>query len=138
MEREIAVDTSVRVRYAETDQMGIVYYANYLVYFEVGRTAFIRQVWKPYAEIESLGYVLPALSASVEYKGSASYDDLLTIKTILKDYNRVKLTFGYEITREDGKLIAIGSTLHCFTELDGKPRRMMKELWDFLQELDSK
>ena len=136
METEIIVETSVRVRYAETDQMGIVYYANYLIYFEIGRTEFIRKIWKPYSEIESYGYILPALSAAVQYKGSARYDDLLKIKTVLKKYSRVKLEFNYEITREDGRSIATGTTVHCFTDLNGKPRRMMGELWELLRRLE--
>jgi acyl-CoA thioester hydrolase len=112
--------------------MGFVYYANYLVYFEVGRTSFVRQVWKPYSEIEKEGYILPVLSASIEYKNSASYDDLLTIETTLKSFSRTRLQFDYQVFREDGTLLAIGHTEHCFLYPSGKPRRMPEELWEVL------
>lgn len=135
MEGKISATTSLRVRYADTDRMGFVYYANYLIYFEVGRTEFIRQLWKPYSELEADGYILPVLNAGVEYLNSARYDDLLTIKTTLKEYTQVKLYFEYEIYRDDLTLIAKGFTKHCFADPNGKPRRMQKEMWEFFESL---
>ncbi len=130
MEGKINAETKIRVRYADTDKMAIVYYANYLVFMEVGRTEFIRQVWQPYAEFEAEGYILPVLSASVEYLGSAKYDDLLTVKTYLKEFTKLKLYFEYEIFLEDGTKIAHGSTKHCWADENGKPRRLSNEMWD--------
>lgn len=117
--------------------MGIVYYANYLVYFEVGRTELIRQYYKAYSDIEMDGYVLPALSATLNYKNSATYDDLLTIKTTMRDWTRLRLFFDYEIYKQNGVLLCTGTTEHCFTDIHGKPRRMPKELWEALERLCS-
>ena len=129
----ITGETQIRVRYGDTDKMGIVYYANYLEYFEVGRTEFIRQYYKPYAKIEDDGFVLPALSARVEYKNSATYDDLLTVKTTLVSFTRVRLRFEYTIYREERILVCIGATEHCFTDYAGKPKRMSEEMWAALK-----
>ncbi|MBC8276592.1 MAG: YbgC/FadM family acyl-CoA thioesterase [FCB group bacterium] len=115
--------------------MRIVYYANYLVYFEVGRTEFIREYYKSYSEIEHDGYVLPVLSASLNYKSSATYDDLLTIRTSLNKFTRVRLFFDYEVYNERGTLLCTGSTEHCFTDENGKPRRMPPELWNAMKTL---
>jgi len=131
---KITAEIQIRVRYADTDKMGIVYYANYLVYFEVGRTEFIREHYKSYSEIELDGYVLPALSASLNYKNSAAYDDLLTVKTTLDKFTRLRLFFDYEVCNESGTLLCIGSTEHCFTDANGKPRRMPPELWEAMNE----
>ena len=137
MEGKITTTTQIRVRYADTDKMGIVYYANYLIYFEVGRTEFIRQIWKPYSEIEKMGYILPVLSAEVKYKNSASYDDLLTIKTTLVKFTKTRLIFNYEVYQEDSSLLAVGATEHCFSHPDGRPRFMPEELWDWVNEIAS-
>ena len=139
MDGKISSDTKFRVRYADTDKMGIVYYANYLTFMEVGRTEIIRQVWRPYAEFEAEGYVLPVLSAEVKYIGSARYDDLLTVRTHLKEFTKVKLYFEYEIFLEDGTKIAVGNTRHCWADEDGNPRRLSNELWeDFIKVNDGK
>jgi len=131
----ITGETQIRVRYGDTDKMGIVYYANYLVYFEVGRTEFIRRYYKPYSGIEKEGYILPALKARLEYKNAATYDDLLTVKTTLVKFNKIRLYFEYEIYRQDGVLVCMGSTEHCFTDYSGRPKRMTEEMWGALQAL---
>ncbi len=131
----ITGETQIRVRYGDTDKMGIVYYANYLEYFEVGRTEFIRQYYKSYARIEGEGFVLPALSAQVEYKNSATYDDLLTVKTTLVSFTRVRLRFEYAIYKEEGILVCTGATEHCFTDYAGKPKRMSEEMWERLKKI---
>jgi acyl-CoA thioester hydrolase len=130
---EITTFTKIRVRYADTDKMGIVYYSNYLIYFEVGRTEFIREIWKPYSELERAGYILLVLSAEIHYNNSAIYDDMLTIETTLAEFNRVRLKFNYKIYRQGHILIATGATEHCFSYQNGKPRRMPQELWEILQ-----
>ena len=134
MAGKITAETKIRVRYADTDKMRIVYYANYLVYFEVGRTEFIREYYKSYSEIESDGYVLPVLSASLNYKNSATYDDLLTVKTTLRKFTKLRLFFDYEVYNEEGSLLCTGKTEHCFTDETGKPRRMPPELWQAMNE----
>ena len=135
MAGEVSVTTNLRVRYADTDKMGIVYYANYLVYFEVGRTEFIRKLWKSYSEIEKAGYILPVLSSGVEYKASAFYDDMLEVKTILENHSGARIKFRYEIRREGGALLAVGFTEHCFAAPEGRPRKMPAELRNRLREL---
>ena len=134
MAGKITAETKIRVRYADTDKMRIVYYANYLIYFEVGRTEFIREYYKSNSEIEHDGFVLPVLSASLNYKNSATYDDLLTVKTTLNKFTRLRLFFDYEVYNESGTLLCTGSTEHCFTDENGKPRRMPAELWKAMNE----
>ena len=135
MAGKINAETQIRVRYADTDKMRIVYYANYLIYFEVGRTEFIRKYYKSYSEIEKDGYILPVLSASLNYKNSAAYDDLLTIKTTLNKFTKLRLFFDYEVCNQDGILLCTGSTEHCFTNENGKPRRMPPELFNAMKNL---
>ena len=135
MEGKISGVTYIRVRYAETDKMGIVYYGNYLTYFEVARTEFVRSLGKAYSSFEARGFILPVLEAYVRYLGSARYDDLLTVKTTLKKFSRVRLDFEYEITRDEGKIIAAGYTRHCWADIEGKPQRISDEIWGFFQSL---
>jgi acyl-CoA thioester hydrolase len=86
-------DHEHRVTYAETDQMGFVYYANYLVYFEIGRTEYIRSSGMSYKQLEDLGYMLPVLEASCKYHKPAKYDDILTIRTKVTDFKGIRLVF---------------------------------------------
>ncbi len=113
-------EAKVRVRYKETDQMGMAYHANYLVWFEVGRTELMRKVGMPYAEFEKSGLFLPVLKVFCEYKHAVSYDDLLTIITRLDQLGNVRLTFHYEIRKEE-KLHASGYTEHAFINMKGRP-----------------
>lgn len=127
-------EAKVRVRYKETDQMGMAYHANYLVWFEVGRTELMRKVGMPYAEFEKSGLFLPVLKAFCEYKHAVSYDDLLTIITRLDQLGNVRLTFHYEIRKEE-KLHASGYTEHAFINMKGRPVALKKHspfLWNCL------
>ena len=137
MEGKISHTAQIRVRYADTDKMGFVYYANYLVFFEVGRTEFIRRYYKPYSDIEASGYVLPALSADVEYIRSAYYDDLLDIETVLEEQKGVRIKFYYEVKRA-GELLARGHTTHVFTNKKGKPVKVPRELRERFKDLRGK
>jgi acyl-CoA thioester hydrolase len=126
----IASTTEFRIRYSETDQMGRVYYSNYLVFFEVGRTHLIRQHWKPYSALESDGYFLPVLEANCRYHHPIGYDDLIRIETHLSLARPTVLRFDYSLTcPEKSFLVAEGFTEHCFMNRDGKPRRMPPELF---------
>lgn len=91
----------LRVRYSETDQMGIVYHANYLPWCEVGRTELIRQLWKPYSEVERDGYLLAVTDVALRYHRSARYDDLIRVETTLEEVRSRSVTFGYKIARVD-------------------------------------
>jgi len=115
----------VRVRYAETDQMGVVYYANYLVWFEIGRTDLLRQNGWSYREMEVDGYSLPVIDAQCAYKASAKYDDEIEVRTSGGMVSPVRVKFSYEVVRAaDRTLLATGSTVHATLDRDGKPCRL--------------
>ncbi|MCB9934906.1 MAG: acyl-CoA thioesterase [Planctomycetes bacterium] len=106
-------DVTIRVRYAETDQMGVVYHSNYLVYFEIGRTEMMRAAGISYAELESRGYVLAVIESSMRHTGSAKYDDELTVRTWLREVSKTRLRFEYAVMR-DGKALTTGHTVLAF------------------------
>ncbi|MEX6625874.1 acyl-CoA thioesterase [Tenacibaculum salmonis] len=112
--------TTVRVRYAETDQMGVVYYGNYAQYFEIGRTELLRCSGVTYKFMEENGVMLPVISLSCDFKKSALYDDELTITTSVKKTPSVKIKFDYEITNQDQQLICTGNTVLVFINMKTK------------------
>ena len=127
-------ETKIKVRYQETDQMAFAYHANYLSWFEIGRTELMRELGLPYIEFEKSGLFLPVLKAYCEYKLAARYDDDLVIITVLDSLQRVRITFKYEVRRE-GKLIALGYTEHAFINRESKPvalRKFSPFLWNRL------
>jgi acyl-CoA thioester hydrolase len=117
--------TRLRVRYAETDQMGVAYYANYLVWFEVARTDFLRQFGWTYREMEAGGVFLPVIEAHCEYRRPARYDDELIVETSGRLVSKVRLTFEY-VVRVAGQtdVVATGYTAHAATDPAGKPCRL--------------
>lgn len=106
----------VRVRYAETDQMGVVYHGNYAVYFEMGRVEWLRNIGISYKAMENEGVMLPVVSLSMQYKRPARYDDLLTVKTIFKNCSGVKIEFDYEIFNQEKELLTTGNSLLVFVD----------------------
>jgi len=113
--------TETRVTYAETDAMGIVYYANYLRWFEVGRTELMRSLGIAYKEIEEQGTFLPVSEVFCKYRASARYDDVLIIETSVDFLKRASLQFAYRILRKsDGAELVTGSTLHAFIDQEGR------------------
>jgi acyl-CoA thioester hydrolase len=117
--------TRVRVRYAETDKMGVVYYANYFVWFEVGRTDLLRNAGWSYREMEAEGFTLPVIEAHCDYRQSARYDDDLEIRTGGLLASPVRVQFAYEIVRpEDATLIATGRTVHASLGRNARPCRL--------------
>ncbi len=124
----------IRVRYAETDGMGVVYYANYLTWFEVGRTDLLRQLGRSYREIEENERIhLPVVEAHCRYHKPARYDDLVDIVTRASRPSRARLQFDYELSRtQDGVLLASGSTLHVAVGRDGRPCRLPRNLQELL------
>ncbi len=124
----------IRVRYAETDRMGVVYYGNYLTWFEVGRTDLLRQLGRSYREIEENERIhLPVVEAHCRYHKPARYDDLVDIKTRASRPSRARLQFDYELSRaQDGVLLASGSTLHVAVGMDGRPCRLPRNLQELL------
>lgn len=109
-----------RVRYAETDMMGIVHHSNYFVWFEAGRSDMCRALGVPYTEWEKQGVFLPLVEAHCRYKSPAEYDELLVLETVIEKINSVSVTFGYRLTRKGGGLVCEGRTKHAFTGTDGK------------------
>ena len=118
------VETRVRVRYAETDKMSVVYYANYFVYFEVGRVEWCRARGFDYGRMErEEGAVLVVAEARCRYRAPARYDDLLAIRTSLKHVRNSVIVFSYEILNaETGSLLAEGETTHVLTDAQIRPR----------------
>lgn len=118
-----AVSGSYRVIYGDTDQMGVVYYANYLVFFERGRCDFMRARAFAYADMEREGFFLPVADAAVKYLKPARFDDLLTIETTLVEVGRSSLHFTYRVLRGDD-LLCTGTTRHACVNRDGRPVRL--------------
>jgi len=115
----------LRVRYAETDQMGVVYYANYLVWFEVGRTDLLRESGWTYRDMETEGFSLPVIEAQCAYLQSAKYDDELEVRTIGAMVSPVRIRFSYEVVRlADAATLATGTTIHATLDRNGRPCRL--------------
>ena len=115
-------ETHVRVIYGDTDQMGVVYYANYFRYFELGRSEFFRARGGTYQEVEREGWFLPVVEAQCTYRAPARYDDLLRIETTLEELRRASLVFSYEIRRaSEETLLCSGRTIHACVGRDGRP-----------------
>ncbi len=132
------VESMVRVRYQETDQMGVVYHANYLVWFEIGRTDWIRETGLSYSQLEQMGLLLPVLEVLCKYKQPAKYDDEVIIQTTLAEMKGVRITFQYQARRKrDGQLLAEGSSQHVFASPELRPinlKAKMPELYQLLSE----
>ena len=123
----------LRVRYAETDGMGVVYYANYLVWFEVGRTEWLRLTGWTYREMECDGISLPVIEAHCEYRQPARYDDQIEIATRGTLVTPVRIRFDYEVTRgADGTIAAVGHTVHAAVDTGGKPCRLPAHVREML------
>lgn len=120
-ESEPAVRTTIRVRYAETDQMGVAYYANYLVWFEVARGALCRERGIDYREMEADGLFLPVLEARCRYRSPARYDDELTVSVHVAELKSRTVRFAYRILR-GAELLAEGETLQMLVNRDSRPR----------------
>lgn len=119
--------TPLIVRYAETDQMGVVHHSNYAVWFEAGRTDFISKMGLPYSKIEKEGAMLPLLELKCKFKSFAKYEDEIIVKTSIKDYTGSRLVFRYEVCKADSdKLITEGETMHCWTNSSLKPVNIKK------------
>lgn len=115
-------EIQIRVRYAETDQMGYVYYGNYATYYEVARVEALRNLGLSYKELEASGIMMPVLENRSKYIRPAKYDDLLTVKTAIKDKPGVRIKFDYEIFNEENTLLHIGETTLVFVDMKtGRP-----------------
>ena len=125
--------TFYRVIYGDTDQMGVVYYANYLRWFEKGRAEWLRQIGLPYGEIERQGFHFPVAEVTCRYSQPSRYDEVVKIETELAELGRASLTFNYRIHREsDNARLATGSTRHACIDRAGHMARIPKMLKDAL------
>ncbi|MEQ1912939.1 MAG: thioesterase family protein [Vicinamibacterales bacterium] len=121
----------VRVRYAETDRMGVVYHANYFVWFEVGRTDLLRNSGWTYREMESEGFTLPVIEAHCQFRQPARYDDELDIRARGTQLSPVRVRFDYQVVRASDELVlAEGHTVHASLDHHGKPRRLPERVLD--------
>lgn len=111
-------ETKIRVRYSETDQMGYVYYGNYPAYFEVGRAEAMRELGYTYRQMEEKGVMMPIVSMSVKYKKPAFYDDLLVIRTTVKDLPTSRMHFFYEVINEKLQIVNQGETILAFIDVN--------------------
>ncbi len=124
--------SQIRVRYAETDQMGYSYYANYFTWFEVGRSELMREAGKSYRDVEMEGFILPVIEAHCNYKRPALFDDLLMVHTWISYLKSRKVTFEYRITRND-ELLVEGYTVHMPVSPKGRPTALSKEILELLR-----
>lgn len=127
-------ETEIRVRYGETDKMGIVYHGNYAQYFEIGRTEWLRNFGISYKQMEDDGIMLPVISLTINYKRSARYDELIKVKTELKKKPTAKIEFDYEITNEKGEILTTGNSVLVFMDMaKNRPTRCPQYILDQLQ-----
>ncbi|MBZ4401770.1 thioesterase family protein [Myxococcus faecalis] len=129
------VEARLRVIYGDTDQMGVVYYANYFRYFEFARSEFFRARGGSYRELEGSGLMLPVAEASCAYKAPARYDDMLVIRASVSELRRASVVFTYELFREGEPrtLLCTGRTLHACVGRDGKPTRLPESVARLLE-----
>jgi acyl-CoA thioester hydrolase len=118
-----AVATPIRVRYAETDAMGVVYYGNYLAYFEDGRVTYLQRKGIPYSEMEAAGVFMPVAEAYCVYRAPARFEDELTVETSIGEAGRAKVRFDYVVKRGPD-VLAEGYTVHAARSRDGRPVRI--------------
>lgn len=127
-------ENKIRVRYAETDQMGYVYYGNYAMYYEVGRVEALRMAGFSYREMEENGIIMPVLEIHSRYLKPGKYDELLTIRTMIREMPGIRIKFHYEVINELGELINEGETSLAFlNKLSHKPCRPPAFLLELLK-----
>lgn len=127
-------ETKFRVRYEETDQMSIVYHSNYFIWFDIGRTEFLREIGVYYKELEELGVLLPVIDVGCKYLLPAKYDDEICIKTKLTKVRGVRVVLNYEV-KCNGNTLALGHTEHAFVDKKLRPINLKKQfpnIWDKL------
>jgi acyl-CoA thioester hydrolase len=121
---EIFKETTLRIRYGETDQMGVVYHANYVNFFEIGRTEWLRGLGFSYKQMESIGVMLPVVGINIKYSKPVFYDEVITIRTSLVKLPSAKIEFKHEIVNEEGKVVVTGESALVFVK--SETRRPIK------------
>ena len=128
-----ASEKEIEIRYAETDQMGVVYHANYLVWMEIGRTALIEDLGFTYAGLESEGYLSPVTDLSIQYKAAMKYGQKATVRTWVESHGKLRTVYGYEILHEDGQVAATAKSEHVLVKKESfRPVSLKKvdPVWD--------
>jgi acyl-CoA thioester hydrolase len=128
-----SVETKLRVRYSETDRMGIVYHGHYIAWFEIGRTEYCRAAGVPYRALEDAGLLILVTAVDCRYRRSARYDDEVRVVTRIAELAGRGLAFEYAVLDADGRLLAEGATRHVFAGADGKPTRAPAEVIEALE-----
>lgn len=132
------MNIEVRVRYSETDQMGVVHHSNYFHWFEMGRTELLRELGLSYKEFEESGFLMPVVEAHCKYIHPARYDEVLIIKTEIKEKTPVTITMKYEIVKKsDSQTLVKGWTKHTFLNEDGKVVKLPPNFLKFLEKYDT-
>lgn len=127
-------ELKIRVEYHHTDQMGVVHHSNYVKFFEAARTEWLRAIGLTYAEMERRGVMMPIVEVNVKYKHPALYDELITVRAIVDEMPMARMIFRYEITGEDGREVATGSTTLGFIDRETRrPQRAPKWLLEVLE-----
>jgi acyl-CoA thioester hydrolase len=128
-------EIQIRVRYGETDQMGVVYHGNYALYLEMGRIEWLRKLGISYKSMEENGIMLPVVSLNINYKKSAGYDDVINVKTQLRNVPTAKIEFDYEITNNQGEILTTASTTLVFIDkTTNRPTKPPKYILDALED----
>ncbi|WP_342597948.1 thioesterase family protein [Psychrobacillus sp. FSL H8-0483] len=126
-------EKEIEVRYAETDQMGVVYHANYVIWLEIGRTQLIKDLGFSYAGLEKDGYLSPVTNVNVHYKTSVTYGETVTIRTWIESHGKLRTTYGYEIVHKDGTIASTATSEHVVVKKDSfRPVSLKKidPVWD--------
>lgn len=130
-------EIEVPVRYAETDQMGVVYHANYLIWFELGRTKLVEELGFHYAEMEKKGYISPVVDVEVSYKRPFRYGQTATVRTWVHHYDSIRTQYAYEVVNEAGDVCVIGKTSHVVLKKDTfRPISMKRDFPDWHRAYD--
>jgi acyl-CoA thioester hydrolase len=127
-------ETKIRIRYKDTDRLGVVYYGNYLTFFEIGRAEFMRDLGCPYSRVEAEGFSLVVTEAAAKYHGNVGYDSLVTVKTMITEARGARVRFDYKVLSEDDKLLVTGHTVHGCINASKKPSRIPPTLKAILEE----
>ena len=132
--QHISDEIKIRVRYGETDQMGVVYHGNYALYLEMGRIEWLRKLGISYKNMEENGIILPVISLSLNFKKSAYYDEVINVKTQLKNRPSAKIEFDYEITNQQGEIITTANVVLVFIDKKlNRPVRVPKYILDAIE-----
>jgi acyl-CoA thioester hydrolase len=127
------IETTLRVRYAETDAMGIVYHTNYIIWFEVGRGEYMRKKGRDYGEFEAAGFYLPVIEVDARFLAPARYEDVVVVRTSMEELRSRSITFYYEVVmKETGQVLATGHTKHFCTDRDGRVRKFPQKAGEVL------